>query len=174
MASAAGDEAAGKARDLLLTSEAIQLNDRRDDLWAPSVWRPGPGAHRVIQTVSWFVPFMDTANNGVDIYSDRYVYHPVENDEEPRCPQCESLPPSAYTDSYGDWLESWMVQGHEPSFTCEACGWAGPIGDWDGQFSALVGAPAVTFFNWPPLSQAWIAQVRAVLGGRTGVVLSHW
>jgi hypothetical protein len=65
-------------------------------------------------------------------------------------------------------------KGREPSFTCTTCGWHGLIGDWTGQFSVLIGSPAVTFFNWPPLTASLIADLRAALSGRTGVVASHW
>lgn len=54
---------------------------------------------------------------------------------------CGTATPTSYTDSYGDWLEEWMIAGPEPLFTCDPCGWSGLVGDRNGQFSVLVGAP---------------------------------
>jgi hypothetical protein len=67
-----------------------------------------------------------------------------------------------------------MTADREPTFTCDQFGWCGLVGDWSGQFSVLIGAPAVTFLNWPPLSPSLITDIRAALGGRTGVVANHW
>ncbi|WFE55328.1 hypothetical protein [Micromonospora sp. WMMD1155] len=54
------------------------------------------------------------------------------------------------------------------------CNWSGLVGEWGGQLSILIGAPAVTFYNWPSFSPAFTADIRGALGGRTGVVASHW
>jgi hypothetical protein len=67
-----------------------------------------------------------------------------------------------------------MSAGREPTFTCDQCGWSALVGDWSGQFSVLIGAPAITFFNWPPLSPSLTADLRNAFGGRTGVVASRW
>ena len=120
-----------RLQDLLLSRGVILPNDRPDALWQPSNWKPGLAARQaVVDSVAWFDAFLRTANNGIDIRSDRDVYHPVENDEVPRCPRCEGAAPGIYTDSYGDWLEEWMTAGHEPTFMCGRCGWNGLVGDW--------------------------------------------
>ncbi|RZT76987.1 hypothetical protein EV382_0119 [Micromonospora violae] len=162
-------------QDLLLAQQVIAPNDRRDASWQPSSWKAGPAARTAVaEPVDWFDAFLDTANNGVDIDGERHVHHPVENDEAPRCPECAAEAPTVYTDTYGDWLEQWWTAGDEPLFTCDQCGWTGPIGDWCSEFSVLIGAPAVTFFNWPPLSPTLITAIRETLGGGTGSVVSHW
>ncbi|KAB1941391.1 hypothetical protein F8271_14405 [Micromonospora sp. ALFpr18c] len=172
--SAAREEIVLGVQGLLLARGVIVPNDCRDALWQPSEWKPGPAARTaVVEPVDWFDSFLDTANNGVDIRGERDVYHPVENDEAPRCAKCAAAAPASYTDS-ADWLEAWMTAGHEPGFTCDQCGWSGPVGDWSGQFGVLIGAPAVTFLNWPPCSPALITDIRGLLGGRTGIVVSHW
>jgi hypothetical protein len=175
VSAAEGQELTDGVRELLLTSGVIAVNDRRDPLWQRSEWMPGPAAYTALaESVDWFYAFLATANNGVDIRNDRDVYHPVENDEPPRCPGCGAVAPQRYVDSYRDWLEQWMSDAREPRFTCDVCGWHGLVGDWSGQFSVLIGGPAVRFLNWPPLSSRLIADIRASLGGRTGVVASHW
>lgn len=165
---------AGEIQELLVTRKVIVANDRPDRLWQPSAWKPGPQARTVVDDTDWFDAFLHTANNGADISVDRDAYHPVENDEAPRCPRCDVEAPDDYTESYGEWLEAWMAEGSEPSFVCRSCHWSGLVGDWSGRFSVLIGAPAVTFVNWPPIAQHLITELRDVLGGRSGVVCSHW
>ncbi len=168
------ERTASAVQSLLVTRGVIVPNDRRDQLWQPSTWKPGPEAATVVEPTSWFDGFLQTADNGVDISVDRDAYHPVENDEAPRCPRCDAEAPADYTESYAEWLEAWMVEGHEPSFSCGSCYRSTPVGDWNGRFSVLVGAPAVTFLNWPPISHGHLAELRDALGGRTGIVSSHW
>jgi hypothetical protein len=67
-----------------------------------------------------------------------------------------------------------MRDEYEPSFTCEVCGSTGLVGDWIGESCVLVGGPAVTFFNWPPRRASFVMDMRAALGGRTGIVHSAW
>lgn len=168
------EQIAAAVQDLLVTRGVIVPNDRRDPLWQPSVWKPGPQARMVADHTDWFDAFLQTANNGVDISVDRDAYHPVENEEVPRCPRCDAKAPADYGESYAEWLEAWMTDGQEPSFVCGSCQQSALVGDWNGQFSALIGAPAVTFFNWPPISQRHIVDLRGALGGRTGIVSSRW
>jgi hypothetical protein len=171
------DEAAaiaGSVRDLLITRKVIGANDRRDELWQPSAWMPGPRAHAFVDPGDGADFFLDLANNGVDIRQEPEVHHPGENDEEPTCPHCAAGAPLHYAATYDEWLETWATKGREPSFTCDRCGWTGLAGDWAGEFSPLVGAPAVTFHNWPPLLPSIVTAIRVILGGRTGVVHSHW
>ncbi|WP_433076969.1 hypothetical protein ACQP1P_33305 [Dactylosporangium sp. CA-052675] len=168
------EQIAAAVQDLLVTRGVIIPNDRRDPLWQPSVWMPGPQSRTIVDHTDWFDAFLHTANNGVDISVERDAYHPVENDEVPRCLRCDAKAPADYTDSYAEWLEAWMSHGQEPSFVCGSCQRSAPVGDWNGRFSVLIGAPAVTFLNWPPISQRHIAELRGALGGRTGIVFSHW
>jgi hypothetical protein len=160
-------------RDWLLERAIVAANDRIDPLWQPSAWKPGPRA-REVADAPWFDLFLGTASNGVDISSQRDCYHPVENDEPPACGRCSAPAPQAYQDNYGEWVGMWLDERTEPAFTCAACGWTAPVGDWAGESSVAIGAPAITFLNWPELDTRFIADARARLGGRTAVVRSHW
>jgi hypothetical protein len=154
----------------LKTAGIIAGNDRYDPLWQPSQWMPGPAIDKVIEPTGWIEHFPTLANNGVDISSSRDAHHPGGNDEDPRCISCDAAAPAEYTDSYGDWLQAWLDTGNEPAFTCTRCGWSGLIGDWRGEFSIAVGAPSVTFHNWPELRATFLSKLRDRLGGRTAVV----
>ena len=80
--------------------------------------------------------------------------------------------PEEYEDTYGEWVRAWMDEAIEPVFTC-LCGWSGPVGDWTGEYSIAIGTPAVTFHNWPELTQPFLTELRGMLGGRTMIVRAH-
>jgi hypothetical protein len=163
---------ADQVRDWLLAREVIAPNDRHHELWQPSAWMPGTGARAVVADVSWYEAFLDTANNGVDINAESQCYHPVD-DEVPHCPSCSAAVPDSYFLDYDAWLERWMRERHEPSFTCGSCGKTTKAGDWVGDFCVAVGAPAVTFNNWPHLDGDFMTEVLRQLGGRARVVRAH-
>lgn len=135
---------ADAVRDWLLERGIVAANDRADPLWQPSAWKPGPRA-REVADASWFGAFLGTANNGVDIATQRDCYHPVGNDEPPACRRCLVPAPPAYEEDYGEWVGIWLDDGTEPTFTCGYCGWTAPAGDWAGEFSVAVRAPAIRF-----------------------------
>ena len=135
----------------------------------PSEWTPGTAWRDVVQNESWLDFFEGSANNGIDVVSVRDGYHAVENDEPPACGNCGRSMADA---AYNEYFEPWLV-GEEPWQRCAVCGWTRPAGDWRGEFSFLVGAPAVTFNNWPELRPAFVGELRSVLGGRTGIVRAH-
>jgi hypothetical protein len=156
----------------LLELRVIALNNRFNELWQPSAWMVGAEFGNVIVDVPWADSVQATANSGVDITIAREVHHPAGNDEEPRCPQCRTRAPSAYTATYEEWVQTWLDDSAEPVFTC-ACGWTAPVGDWEGEFSVAIGAPAITFHNWPELTPDFLHELRRLLGGRTAVVRTH-
>jgi hypothetical protein len=109
-------------------------------------------------------------NNGVDVEVERLVHHPYENYEPPTCAKCAT----AFDEqAHHAGIDPWLA-GHEPTLTCRACGWSALAGDWPATWSVAVGAPAVVFHNWPPLTSSFVAELRGVMGGRTRIVRSHY
>ena len=95
----------------------------------------------------------------------------MENFSPPDCPSCSAPGPEDYTNA--EWLERWVDEGDEPVFTCAVCGRTALAGDWVGEFSLVVGAPGVTFNNWPELSEEFMKELKLRLGGRIAVVREH-
>ena len=157
-------------RDWLLEIGVIVPNERRDELWQPSAYAGGPNA-------AFAFPGYETdqadlgvlANSGVDINTDRQIYHPVENEEPPTCPSCGA---ELDYDVNPTVLDDWFERG-EPTVTCSSCGISSLIGDWQGEWTYHVGDIAVAFNNWPPLSDSFIEDVGARLGDRWRVVQQH-
>lgn len=147
----------------LLKREVIAPDNRFDPLWQPSAWKPGLKA-RDVADASWFAAFLGVANNGVDIAAERDCHHPVENDEPPGAARAQ-LRRQRHT-AKGVWglTRPVAAAGVEPHFRCADCGWDALVGDWAGEFSVAVGAPAITFRNWPELAAGFVAGARAKLG----------
>lgn len=143
-------------------------NTRRDELWSPSEWLAGPCWQLATdeRDASW----RGLANNGVGVSHSVEVHHPVENLEPPCCPVCGTTLDGG---RYDELLEVWLGDG-EPSVGCSVCGTHALLGDWPAPWGYAVGAPAVCFNNWPPLSRAFIDRLRASLAGRTFVVRAHF
>ncbi|HEU5108755.1 MAG TPA: hypothetical protein VFT95_09380 [Micromonosporaceae bacterium] len=159
---------ARKLTAFLLARGIIAANPCRDDLWQPSAWIAGAGWLSVLQPhpEAW----RDVVNNGVDVVVERRVHHPVENYEPPTCGRCGA---AAEEDEHDAAIEPWIAGG-EPMLTCQVCGWSALVGDWPATWPVAVGAPAVVFNNWPPLMPSFTTELRAVLGGRTQLVRSHY
>lgn len=168
-----GGEAEKRAvvvRDWLIETGVIVPNTERDDLWQPSAFAAGPNAALAFPGYEADQSELGVlANSGVDISSARAIYHPVGNEEPPSCPACGAeLDDEENAHILNEWIES-----GEPKVGCSSCGVASLIGDWPGEWTYHVGELAVTFNNWPPLSDAFVEDVGRRLGDRWRVVKQH-
>src|ERR1700693_4419902 len=98
------DELAQKLTQRLLKEGVVSTNSKRDELWQPSEWMPGPRWRDVVEEGSWNEFFIGTANIGVDVEVERQVHHPVETMSRPRAAVAtQSFPPTT-TRSNPGWL----------------------------------------------------------------------
>jgi hypothetical protein len=165
------DDADGRVAELTSWLVAIGVaaaNDDIDPLWSPSSLRPGPAWRTVVDHPDDALEGL--ANNGIDVRAGRDIHWPDENLEPPVCPHCQA---PMDLDAYVALAERWLDEG-EPTITCAACGLAQLLGDYLAPWGYAVGAPAVCFNNWPPLSETFLEEVRRRVGGRTFVVRAHW
>ena len=160
---------AQKATQWLLEEGVIHPNSKRDELWRPSEWMPGPRSRDFVGEGPWNDYFMTLVNNGVDVEVKRQVHHPVENYEAPVCRRCGAV---LSEDVHHATIEPWLA-GNEPIVVCPKCGWSAPIGDWPADFGFAIGAPAIVFNNWSGLKDGFVAELRGLLGGRTFLVRTH-
>ncbi len=121
-------------------------------------WSPGRAWREAVDEVPGAV-FDTLWHNGVDISADIVYQSALGNYEPWRCPRC-----NAGLDE-GEYADAWIASQEEPVATCASCGWAAPLGNWPGEYPAvLVGAPTVIFHNWHPLRPAFIDELKAMLG----------
>lgn len=154
------------ARQWLLNTGVIVGNPKPDELWNPCEFLAGPQVQGIacetdVDRRLW--------NTGVEVLCERQLHHPIENYEPPGCPRCAT--PLA-EDVHTALIETWIEQG-EPSTSCGACSHAALLGDWPGQWTYYVAELAVRFNNWPPLTDAFIADLGTHLGPRWRVVYEH-
>lgn len=159
---------ATRLTDLLLARGIIVANPTPDKLVQPRAWRPGPGWLAVLEPHPEI--WRNLVDNGVDIVTERCVHHPGGNYEPPTCARCAT---TLDENEHGAALDAWAA-GTEPTLVCPICAWSAPAGDWPAPWAVAIGAPAVVFHNWPPLTAAFIEELRAAMGGRTQLVRAHY
>jgi hypothetical protein len=160
----AADRADAVVQWLLETGVVVANTDRGQ--WQPSAYRPGPRVHSVVP--SWHEHDYTLANNGVDVMVERQLYHSLEAYRPPACPACGHRLDEAAHDTFAT---PWLA-GREPAVTCPACGATNPLGDWPDSYQ--VGELAVSFHNWPPLAEEFLAELGGRMGPRWRVVHEHY
>ena len=161
-------EAADRADVIVqwLVDSGIVVPNQRRNQWQPSAYRPGAHVRRAAPT--WHDVDYTLANNGVDVLVERQLYHSLEEYRPPACPVCgHRLDEATHEALATPWLA-----GQEPSVTCRACGATNPLGDWPDSYQ--VGELAVSFHNWPPLAEEFVAALGGRMGPRWRVVHEHY
>jgi hypothetical protein len=109
-----------------------------------------------------------TLMNVVQVVARRSVYA-GDGAVELTCPRCEARqePPPDGGEAVGEWYE----QRGPGALACDACAQETPVTEYGYDppygFSCL----GISFWNWPPLSDAFVHEIRELLGHR--VILVH-
>jgi uncharacterized Zn-finger protein len=142
-------------------------------LGAASGYPPGPGYAAAVTDPDELLPGLKV--NGVEVTAARSVFFPGQGEVGPvTCPRCGhevELRDPAHWALFGDAIGNWMAA--EPSeVTCPYCQLHAGLNDWiwGADWPVAVGFLGFTFWNWPPLSSSFIAQVQAHLGHRVVVI----
>ncbi|WP_322749713.1 MULTISPECIES: hypothetical protein [unclassified Frankia] len=118
--------------------------------------------------------------NGVTVTTGRTAFHPVQGELGPVvCPRCDQtmLLEDAGTGAttkqwevFSDAIGSWH-NGGPGDVACASCGQVGLLNDWRwiGDWPFAFGFLGFTFWNWPRLSDAFVAQVAERLRHRVVV-----
>lgn len=155
---------AEKARDWLIAQQIIAAEATDCVLGANGGHRPGAGSE------SWCDLSQTTAEsralwrtlvvNGMEIVAGGVIA--VRMDDTPGalwCPHCGTEM------AFGDFdaaLTHWRDHA-EAMLDCPACGVASPLDAWGGEDWAF-GRLALTFWNWPPLSAAFVKELENATG----------
>jgi len=106
--------------------------------------------------------------DAVSVVTEWQVFTAMGNLTPPTCARCGVERPDNV-----DHVEEWWITHVEPEITCLSCGWTALDGDWPGPFWLAASDLAVRFYEWPLLSEEFLAAVQARLGGRTRVIYEH-
>ena len=158
----------GVVQAWLLDRGVITRNPSRDAVLAPSEFRAGPlCAAAAAEAERW----VGGGHTGVDVVAERQVHHALGNYEPPTCPRCGC--PAVGEAEHHALIEPWLHERAEPAVRCVACGRSSLAGALLGPWSFHVGELAVVFHNWPPLREEFVAELGAVMGPRTRVVVER-
>ena len=148
-------------------------------LGAAAGYPPGPGYDAAVTDVDELLSGLKV--NGLEVITTRSVFFPGQGDTGPvTCPQCgrdvELQDPADGTMTaqwklFSDALGKWMTGG-PCEVTCPLCWQDTALNDWHWsvEWPVAVGFLGFTFWNWPPLSSSFIAQVQAHLSHRIVVI----
>jgi hypothetical protein len=137
-----------------------------------AAYPPGPNAGAVLApTASGDGAFMSLRTNGLLIRVGRNVHDAGANGIELHCDPCGGdFTPD---DSYHREVSAWFGGNDHATFACPNCGAAKLLNEWRGPCPCGFGNLAFEFWNWPPLSEEFLAAMNRQLGHRTRVVWRH-
>ena len=172
------DQAAGLAQRLTswLIESGVIAAERTDCVIGDLGYPPGPGwASVVIEADEAHTPYL--RNNGLEVSVGRTVFHSGgDGVSDVECPRCgahvalqEDSGPTPSWDAFSATLGTWYEGGESSVVACPRCSRPVDFNDWIwtedwGRFAvAFLG---LTFWNWPPLTDSFVAEVAARLGHR--------
>lgn len=162
-----------------LTREGVIAGEPADCvLGAESGYPPGPRYTAAVTEPDELLLRLWT--NGVEVCTSRTVFAAAQGEMGqvvcPHCGQTMELHDPATDQATPQWepfndtLTAWM-EGGSDKVRCPQCGQAAGFNDWrwTGEPFA-VGFLGFTFWNWPPLSESFIAQMASHLEHRVVVI----
>ncbi|MEO8505444.1 MAG: hypothetical protein ABI609_16225 [Acidobacteriota bacterium] len=127
-----------------------------------------PGANYARALAHPAPSLLSLVTNGVDIQSGRNVAIDPQAEWRWRCPSC-----AAHQTSSEDLLQAigqWYEGADAARVFCPTCGHANPIARLVADPPIACGNLAITFWNWPPLSETFLGEISRLLGGSITVV----
>ncbi|MGO4713699.1 hypothetical protein [Bradyrhizobium sp. 2TAF24] len=111
--------------------------------------------------------FLQLRTNGVAIRTGRCVFDAGCNGIRLQCNCGHAFEPD---DSYVRAVGAWAGGDDQARFPCHKCNQDRLLAEWRGPVVWGLGHLGFEFWNWPPLSEKFIAALRHKLGHRTIVV----
>ncbi len=100
--------------------------------------------------------------DGLEVKVGRTVFFAVG--VELKCRACgEVVEPDE--EAWGEAVNAWYEGEDAVTVPCPECGHAERLTEWDGPYPWAFAHLGFEFWNWPPLSERFVQQVREQLGG---------
>jgi hypothetical protein len=166
-----GDEAAelGERLTVWLIDTGVIASELTDCVLGSPVGHP-PGTHYADAIGTDDDP-PNLWTNGVEIVVGRTVFYTMDLPGVtcPRCGGFEELESEASRcrTTFGAAMNDWYSGTGTGDIACVSCGAVNGLNDWDwGAHPYAFGELGVTFWNWHPVAQEFIAEVSRFLGHR--------
>lgn len=115
-----------------------------------------------------YAAFSTMATNGMQVITHRELSFNMQGDfAAVRCPACD-----AESEQGANWsaaAEAWHA-GQAGKLLCTLCGEINPISEWEHIDPIGFGNLTFKFWDWPPLSESFLAELSQRLGHRTIVI----
>lgn len=154
-------QSATRLADWLLGQGVIGPYTGEPDDPSRTDWAAGPSWGSVVEGNPTGAPIW--IYSGVDLTGTAEVVSAFAASDPWACHSCGA---EVGWDAVSDLIDQWADTKIEPITTCGTCGSSGLLGDMAGENpQALVGAPTITFHNWPPLLPEFRDEVTTRIGG---------
>ena len=171
---ATADEAESLAAEILawLVETGVVLAELTDCAGAGPGHAPGPRFATAVSEPDPDPAFLTLAINGVSFDTRRTVHHSHETDDV-TCPHCGQV--VAVQDARGKPTQAWWelsdaiqawYDGGSGEWPCPGCTRPVGLNEWTWSPPWGFGYLGMTFWNWPPLRDEFVAEVAARLGHR--------
>jgi hypothetical protein len=107
------------------------------------------------------------STNGLDIVMGRTVFDSGQGGQI-LCPSCGKEPAS--WEGWQDAIAEWLGSSGPALLKCTLCGREAPVTEWKYDPPWAFGNLGFTFWNWPPFSQSFVAEISRILGHPTVVI----
>nr|WP_203686664.1 hypothetical protein [Streptomyces sp. SID14515] len=141
---------------------------------------PGPRIREVVDSSGWSEPWQA---GGLDVVVTRTVFDAGQwaDPSSAQCPRCErdiEFHDEAWEEIPGAWdpfseaIADWEEGGGEALVRCAHCDVSSPLVDWDGMEHCFAfGGLGFTFWGWPDLTPAFLAEFDRRLDGHRTVLV---
>jgi hypothetical protein len=168
------DASAEKAIDWLVKKEIIKPNLSNCILsFEKSGYAPGNLHWQAFQDQS--IPqrnqLFAVSTNGLEVTTKRHVSLNNQGDfAHKQCANCGELSESMGADDWNDAATDWFEYKSDGEISCEHCGFSQSIAKWTHIDPIGFGHLSFTFWNWPPLSQAFIDEFSQLIRHKTMLI----
>ena len=115
-----------------------------------------------------YADFSAMRTNGLQVLTHREMSFNMQGEFiAVRCPGCDTE--SEQGDAWSSAVQAWL-DGQTGDLECEQCGSSAPVSEWEHVDPAGFGTLTFKFWDWPPLTDAFLAELAQRLGHRTIVI----
>ncbi|MDL4773195.1 hypothetical protein [Actinomadura xylanilytica] len=159
-------EARGLARRVLgrLTAAGIVMGDPTECVLGDVSGGYAPGPAHLSVVCGGPGGFPDVWPNGLEIDVGRTAFYgPIGEGDRVACPHCAAwLPFEAVAPVVGDWAD----EGGPGALACARCARRAGFNEWRWPVPCAFAELGLRFWNWPPLSEAFVRDLAGCLGHR--------